>query len=135
MARGKHIPAGGAGRLDPNAAARVRELHALVQEARTLLTNPTSESLDACRSRLEEAVNALGSLQSSLRGGDLSRDRALAAPLGALRSEIAGVQILLDGAAAFYTGWMRLASSLASGYTADGSPAPAETACRLLVEA
>ena len=130
MAPGKHIPADGASQ-----AARVRELHAMVREARTLLTNPTNEALDACRSRLEEAVSALGRLQSSLPSGDLSRDRALAAPLGALRSEIAGVQILLDGAAAFYTGWMRLASSMASGYTADGSPAQPETGCRVLVEA
>jgi len=110
-------------------------LHAMVREARTLLTNPTNESLEACRSRLDEAVSALGRLRSSLPSGDLSRDRALAAPLGALRSEIAGVQILLDGAAAFYTGWMRLASSMASGYTADGSPAQPETGCRVLVEA
>jgi hypothetical protein len=130
MARSKHIPADG-----PSQADRVRELHAMVREARTLLTNPTKEALDACRSRLEEAVTALGRLQSSLPSGDWSRDRALAAPLGALRTEIAGVQILLDGAAAFYTGWMRLASSMASGYTADGSPAPSGTAHRVLVEA
>lgn len=57
------------------------------------------------------------------------------APLGALRSEIAGVQILLDGAAAFYTGWMRLASSKLSGYTAGGSAASTQTQRRVLVEA
>jgi len=130
MARSKHIQDDG-----PSQADRVRELHAMVREARTLLTNPTKEALDACRSRLEEAVSALARLQSSLPSGAPSRDRALAAPLGALRSEIAGVQILLDGAAAFYTGWMRLASSMASGYTANGSPAQSEAGCRVLVEA
>jgi len=132
MPNGKHIPAAS---LEARAEARVRELQALVGEARTLLTNPTNEALDACRSRLEEAANALGSLHSSLPSGYPSRDRALVVALGALRSEIAGVQILLDGAAAFYTGWMRLASSMAAGYTANGSPARTETQRRVLVEA
>jgi hypothetical protein len=124
MARDKHIPAGA-----------VRELRAMVREAQTLLTNPTAETLDGCRIRLKEAVNALGRLQSSLPSGDSSQDRALAQPLGALRTEIAGVQILLDNARSFYTGWMRLAASMGSGYTANGSPAPPETGCRVLVEA
>ena len=48
MARAKHIPAHGTSQAD-----RVRELHEMVREARTLLTNPTNEALDACRSRLE----------------------------------------------------------------------------------
>lgn len=140
MSLGKRKPADGRSRvpassLEPSAAARVGELLSMVREARTLLTNPTNETLDACRSRLEEAIDALGRLQSALPSGYPSGDRALAAPLGALRSEIAGVQILLDGAAEFYTGWMRLASSMASGYTANGTPAPSETSCRVLVEA
>jgi hypothetical protein len=73
-------------------------------------------------------------LQSSLPSGDSSRDGALAAHLASLRTEIAGVQILLDGAAAFYAGWMRLAASMFSGYTANGNPAPPETGRRVLVE-
>jgi len=120
--------------IEPDPAARVRELHAMVREARTRLTAPTVESLEACRSLLEEAVNAIGGLQKSLPSAEPWRDRDLAAALGALRTEIAGVQILLDGAAAFYTGWMRLASSMASGYTADGNPAPSETTPRVLLE-
>jgi hypothetical protein len=123
MARDKHNP-----------AAVVRELCATVREVRTLLTSPTAETLDACRMRLEEAVQALGRLQSSLPSGDSSRDGALAAHLASLRTEIGGVQILLDGAAAFYSGWMRLAASMFSGYTANGSPAPPETGRRVLVE-
>ena len=124
MARDKHSP-----------AAVVHELHATVRDARTLLTNPTAERLEACRTCLDGAANALGRLQSSLPSGDSSRDGALAAHLGALRTEIAGVQILLDGAAAFYTGWMHLAASIASGYTANGRPATPETGRRVLVEA
>lgn len=124
MARDKHSPAAG-----------VRELHGMVHEARTLLTNPTAETLDVCRMRLEDAVNALGRLQSSLTSGDASQDGALAAHLASLRTEIAGVQILLDSAAAFYTGWMRRAASMFSGYTASGNPAPPEAGQRVLVEA
>jgi len=128
MPRDNRIP------IEPDAAARVRDLHAMVREARTRLTDPTVESLEACRSLLEEAVNAIGKLQESLPSREPWRDRDLAAALGALRTEIAAVQILLDGAAAFYTGWMRLASSMASGYTADGNPAPSETTPRVLLE-
>jgi len=124
MARDKHILVAG-----------VRELHAIVREVRTLLTNPTAETLDACRTRLEEAVQALGRLQSSLASRDSSPDRAMAAQLAALRTEIAGIQILLDSVAAFYAGWMRLAASMVSGYTANGSPATPETGRRVLVEA
>ena len=100
-----------------------------------LLTNPTAETLDVCRMRLEKAINGLARLQRSLPSGDSSRDRALAAPLGALQTEVAGVQILLDSAAAFYTGWMRRAASMFSGYTANGNPVPPEPGHRVLVEA
>ena len=124
MARDKHSP-----------AAVVHELLATVRDARPLLTNPTAERLEACRARLEGAASALGRLQSSLPSGDRSGDGAVDAQLGALRIEIAGVQILLDSAAAFYTGWMRLAASMFSGYTANGNPAKAETGHRMLVEA
>ncbi|MBZ5596262.1 MAG: hypothetical protein LAP39_28790 [Acidobacteriia bacterium] len=139
MARDNRIPAEGrpaarGSSSESGPAARVLELHAMVREARMRLTAPTVESLDACRSLLEEAVREIEKLQRSLPRGAQWRDKALAAPLGALRTEIAGVQILLDGAAAFYTGWMRLASSMASGYTADGNPAPSEASPRVLLE-
>ena len=116
-------------------AAGVCELQAMLREARTLLTNPTADTLDACRIRLEEAVHTLGRLQSSLARRDSSQDRALAAPLAALRTEIAGVRILLDSAAAFYTRWMQLAALMVSGYTANGRPATPETGRRVLMEA
>ena len=93
MARDKHILVAG-----------VRELHAIVREVRTLLTNPTAETLDACRTRLEEAVQALGRLQSSLASRDSSPDRAMASQLAAMRTEIAGIQILLDSIAAVVIG-------------------------------
>jgi len=120
------------GPSDP--AAAVRALQSLVREARARLVNPTIENLDDCRGRLEEAAEALGHLQANLPGGDRQRDAALAAPLGTLRAEIAQLTILLDGAAAFHTGWVRLAASMVSGYTADGSPAQPETRSRVVLE-
>ena len=91
-------------------ASAVCALQSLVREARARLVNPTIENLDDCRGRLEEAAKGLGHLQANLPGGDRQRDATLAAPLGTLRAEIAQLSILLDGAAAFHTGWVRLAA-------------------------
>jgi hypothetical protein len=115
-------------------AAVVRQLQAVVRDAGTRLTAPTIENLDDCRRKLEEAAAVLSQLQTGLPGGDRKRDAALAVPLGALRTEIARLTILLDGAAAFHTGWVRLAGSMVSGYTADGNPAPPEARSRVVVE-
>ena len=127
MARPNPLPS------DASPAARVGELHNMVREARRRLTAPNVESLDACRSLIEEAVHAMEAFRNSLPSADPWRDD-IARSLGTLRTEIAGVRILLDSAEAFYTGWTRLASSMASGYLADGNPAPAETAPRVLLE-
>jgi hypothetical protein len=114
--------------------AVVGELRVIVRDARMRLTAPTVENLDDCRRRLNEAATAFEQLQTALPTGDRARDAALAVPLGALRAEIAAVAILLDGAAAFYTGWMRLASSMVSGYTAHGTPPSSEGRRRVLLE-
>ena len=139
MALDKKRDCGGAVRVkakspDTDPVAVVGELRVMVRGARMQLATPTVENLDACRRRLNEAATAFERLQIALPTGDRVRDAALAAPLGALRAEIAAVAILLDGAAAFYTGWMRLASSLISGYTAHGTPPPSEVRRRVLLE-
>jgi hypothetical protein len=120
--------------LEGDAAAAVRQLHAMVREARTRLTAPTIENLDDCRRRLDEAAQAFAKLQAALPSRDPKRDASLSAPLEALRAEIASVAILLDGAAAFHTGWMRLAACMVSGYGADGAPAQPEATRRVLLE-
>src|SRR5579863_4515200 len=100
-------------RLDPSATAR--QLQEIVRQARAQLISPTPENLDECRRRLDEAVNQLRHLQTLLPSGDFRRDSSLRAPLGELRAEIARLNILLDGAAAFHTGWVRLAASMVAG--------------------
>ncbi len=106
--------------------ASVQQLQGMVRDARMLLTEPVVANLDDCRSRLEEAVQALRQLQASLPGGNFRRDAALRGPLGALRAEIARLGILLDNAAAFHAGWVQLAASMVAGYTADGTPGQPE---------
>jgi len=118
----------------PDPAVTVNRLHAMVRDARSLLVAPTPENLDECRRRVDQAVNLLRQLQTDLPSGDLKRDSSLRAPLGELRAEIARLHILLDGAAAFHTGWVRLAASMVAGYTADGTPGQPEPARRVWME-
>jgi hypothetical protein len=120
--------------LEGDAAATVRQLHVMVRDAGMRLTAPTVENLDDCRRRLNEVAEAFGKLQAALPSRDPKRDAALSTPLGALRAEIARVAILLDGAAEFHTGWMRLAACMVSGYGADGTPAQPEARRRVLLE-
>jgi hypothetical protein len=119
-------------RLDPSAT--VKQLQETVRQARAQLISPTSENLDECRRRVDEAVNRLRDLQTVLPSGDFRRDSSLRAPLGDLRAEIARLNILLDGAAAFHTGWVRLVASMVAGYTADGTPGQPEPARRVWLE-
>lgn len=119
-------------RRDPSAT--VKQLQERVRQARAQLISPTPENLDECRRRLDEAVNQLRQLQTLLPSGDFRRDSSLRAPLGELRAEIARLNILLDGAAAFHTGWVRLAASMVAGYTADGTPGQPEPARRVWLE-
>ena len=131
--KGEVVEAGKfAARLDPSTT--VQHLQETVRQARAQLTSPTPENLDECRRRLDEAVNLLRRLQTTLPSGDFRRDSSLRAPLGELRSEIARLNTLLDGAAAFHTGWVRLAASMVAGYTADGTPGQPEPARRVWLE-
>jgi len=121
-----------AAHLDP--PATIDQLQGMVRNARAQLVSPTPERLEDCRSNVEEAANLLRQLQSRLPSGNFRNDAALRAPLGALRAEIARLNILLDGAAAFHTGWVRLAASMVAGYTADGTPREPEPARRVWLE-
>ena len=118
--------------LDP--LPTIEELREMVRDARARLVSPTPERLEDCRRRVEEAVKLLRQLQSRLPSGNFRNDAALRAPLGVLRAEIARLNILLDGAAAFHTGWVRLAASMVAGYTADGTPAELEPTRRMWLE-
>ena len=114
--------------------AAVRQLHAVVRDARERLTSPTIENLDYCRCRMDEAADAFRHLQATMPAAGRKPDAALSASLAELRAEIARVGILLDNAAAFHTGWMQRASSMVSGYTDKGTPAVLEGRRRVILE-
>lgn len=117
-----------------DAAAEVRRAQMLVQDARERLTVPSIANLDHCRSRLEEAADGVRALQTGLPGHQPAQKAALLLQLGTLRTEIARLAQLLDSAAGFHTGWVRLGSSLIAGYQADGNPARPEPVRRLSLE-
>jgi len=135
MARNRLVagdPESTAPRVDPEAA--VKQLQEMVREARLQLISPTPQNLSDCRLRVDEAVNRLRKLQTALPSDDIRRDSMLRAPLGELRAEIARLNTLLESAAAFHTGWVRLAASMVAGYTADGTPGQPEPARRVWLE-
>jgi hypothetical protein len=134
--RGQHETAGALklGGQPPEPAAVVRQLHAMVREARVPLIDPTAGNLDDCRGCLDGVASALRKVLAGLQGGDPKQDVALAEPLASLRAEIGRVAMLLDSAAAFHMGWMHLAACMVSGYTADGTPATPELARRVSLE-
>ncbi len=115
-------------------AEAVAALQSVMRDARLQLTQPTVENLDACCERLNEAASALRQLQTELPAADRRATAELSFALKDLRAEIARFCILLDGAASFHTGWMRLARCIASGYTATGLPATAQATPRVLLE-
>ena len=115
-------------------AAAIRQLRAMVRDARAPLLDPTAGNLDACRERLNEVASALQKLLAGLPQGDPRQNMALAAPLASLRTEIGRVAMLLDSAAAFHVGWMHLAACMVSGYTANGTPATPEPSRRVSLE-
>jgi hypothetical protein len=87
-----------------------------------------------CPARLEAAVAPLRRCATLLGRAELSPDPEMRAALLALRKEIRQVSALLDSAAALYGGWMRLAQTMAAGYSADGSPAGGWTSARVSAE-
>ena len=118
----------------PAPALAVKQLQEMVRDARALLISPNPENLNECRGCIGEAVNLLRQLQTGLPSGDVKGDSSLRAPLGELRAEIARLNRLLESAAAFHSGWVRLAASMTAGYTADGTPGQLEPTRRVWME-
>jgi len=115
-------------------AADILRLHSLLREAIAKVIAPSIEDLNDCHSRLNHAADQLRQLQMAIARNKTKCDASLSGPLRALRSEITRVAILMDSAAAFHTGWLCLSRSLASGYSADGTPAQLEPTRRVALE-
>jgi hypothetical protein len=115
-------------------AADIRRLQQLLHEAHEQVIDPSVANLDACDLRLNQAAYQLRHLQMAIPHDRTKCDAAIAGQLRGLRSEITRVAILLDSAAAFHTGWLCVSRSLASGYSADGTPAQLEPTHRVALE-
>src|SRR6476659_1186839 len=89
--------------LSGDLAANIRQLHILLQESHARVIDPSVENLNACHSRLNQAVDELRHLQVAIARDKTKCNSAVTGPLGALRSEITRVAILLDSAAAFHS--------------------------------
>jgi hypothetical protein len=120
--------------LSGDLAADIRYLHSLLQEARARVIDPSVENLNACQSRLNQAVEELRHLQAAITRHKTKCDSTVTGQLGALRSEITRVAILLDSAAAFHSGWLCLCTSLAAGYSASGTRVQLEPTPRVALE-
>jgi hypothetical protein len=131
----RSAPPANTNKIKPSqAVAAVRQLQAVVRNAREQLTSPTIENLDYCRCRMDEAADAFRQLQAAMPAGSRKPDAVLSASLSELRAEIARVGMLLDSAAAFHAGWMQRAGSMVSGYTDKGTPALPEGRRRVILE-
>jgi hypothetical protein len=106
-----------------------------VRQASLLVAQPNPEALDRCQALLEEARRELQSATHSFDPRNAEGEAGMRAGLAELRRRLAGLSLLLDHAAGFYAGWVRLRNTLTGGYTAEGEPAPPVSAGRLSLEA
>jgi len=112
----------------------ILRLQNVLREARMQLIGASVENLDNCQCQVSDAADQLRQLQMAIGREKKKRAAGLSAPLRDLRAEITYIAILLDSAAAFHTGWVRLARSLSSGYSAGGTPVHPEAARRVALE-
>ncbi len=113
--------------LDPR--ARVDAAASQLARVRELLTDPTAQNLEECRSALRSvaALLALDS-QSWVRHAG---DGELLAQVQLLRQSIANAHHLLRTAADRHRKWLQILRSKTGGYTACGKPAELNGASRL----
>ena len=97
--------------------------------------DPKPEALDRSAALLENARRGLRAAVDSFNLSDPPARARIRAKLGELQKGLRGHGMLLERAAGFYDGWVRLRNSLTGGHTAQGEPAPAEPGRRLLIEA
>ena len=110
-------------------------IQAAIQEANRLLTDPKPEALDRSAALLEQARRGLRTAVNSFNLSTPPARAGIRAELEELQKGLRGQTLLLEHAAGFYDGWVRLRNSMTGGYTAEGEPAPVEPGKRLLIEA
>ncbi|HSW51468.1 MAG TPA: hypothetical protein VLH09_14880 [Bryobacteraceae bacterium] len=105
-----------------------------VSEATRLASQPSPEALDNCAEVLAQARQQLEILATTPLPADPSDRSSARAALERLRRSLDQMRSLLDHAAGYWAGWMRLKDAMASGYTGHGEAAPAPRPGKLSLE-
>jgi hypothetical protein len=117
-----------------NTARNLASARAAVHDAARLVTNPTPEALDQSAALLEQACQRLQAITATPVSPDPEERLRAGASLEHLNHSLERLRGVLDHAAGYWAGWMRLKNAMAGGYTGQGEPAQALKAGRLSLE-
>ena len=105
-----------------------------VKEVRALLLRPTPQAVRDCAAHLEEAIATVRNLEGELGQPGVESPQALRSEVAELRQELDQARALLDQAFRAHAGWYHLLSGMLGGYSREGTPTPAQPACRWAIE-
>ena len=94
-----------------------------LDQARTLLIAPTLAAMARVTPALEASAESLACLETRLRAtadNELGATQQLRRELRSLKNSLSGVERLMAGAAAFYSGWGGLIGTTPPGYSRTG---------------
>ncbi|MCS6953093.1 MAG: hypothetical protein RMK57_12030 [Bryobacterales bacterium] len=114
---------------DPDGLPGAPDASALLRRALTLAVEASPASLEQCALVLEEVSSRLREARRPPAGG-WSEATALA-----LRRHIERLAAILEHAAEFHRGWVRMRNALTAGYGCHGAPAEFSPEPRLRLEA
>jgi hypothetical protein len=87
-----------------------------------------------CQPYLAESIKRLKELEMAIRSGASGPGKVLRTELRRLGKELAQANALLEHAASFHSGWMRLLASTTGGYNPQGEPARREPIRRVSIQ-
>jgi hypothetical protein len=87
-----------------------------------------------CQPYLAASIARLKELETAVRSGENGHGKVLRTELRRLRKELAQANALLEHAASFHSGWMRLLASITGGYNPQGEPARREPIRRISIQ-
>jgi hypothetical protein len=103
----------------------MREIHQVgsrLEAVHNLLLSPAALDLDGCAGHLEEAVAGLRQVEIRLLNAPGGEPRGeLEIQIQSVRSQLAGIRRLLDGAADFHQGWAHALAEAAGAATYDAA--------------
>jgi hypothetical protein len=115
-------------------ARNLASARAAVHDASRLVTHPTPEALDQSAALLEQARQRLQAITVAPISPDPEERLQAGASLEGLNRSLERLRGVLDQAASYWAGWIRLKNAMAGGYTGQGEPAQALKTSRLSLE-